>query len=342
MQLRYQGARGGRLKLAAIAALGLTLLILLWRPIAQVGGLALGAALIAFLADPIVRRLERRLPRPAASLCGLLGLSLSLGGALWLLLPALLRQLKELTRTLPALFAQLTSLANGIASRLEARLPGLSLTNVDLSALNGALAGVATGTVTLAANVAGFAAKLSLMAVLAYFVLRDRERVLLRLELLVPRRWRGMIVRMGVAVCRELRAYLRGQLLIALAVAVLAAVGLLLAGVKGALALGAIVGLMNMIPYFGPYIGGVPAVLVALSDGWQRAALTALTLAVIQQLDGSIVSPRILGSVTGLSPALVLVGIYAGARVAGVAGMLAALPILVAVRTVYRVSIQKL
>ena len=96
-----------------------------------------------------------------------------------------------------------------------------------------------------------------------------------------------------------------------------------------------------MIPYFGPFIGGVPAVLIALGDGPGKAAMVAVALAVVQQLDGSLISPKIMGSLTGFSPALVLVAIYAGARLGGIAGMLVALPAMMSIRTLFRVFVQK-
>ena len=116
---------------------------------------------------------------------------------------------------------------------------------------------------------------------------------------------------------------------------------LFIIGVRSALVLGLLIGVMNMIPYFGPFIGGAPAVLIALTDGWQKAALTFAALVLIQQLDGSWLSPRVLGSVTGFSPALVLVGLYAGASLGGVAGMLFALPVMLVIRTLFRVFVQK-
>ena len=179
------------------------------------------------------------------------------------------------------------------------------------------------------------------MFVLGYFFLCDHDRLLIRMELLVPRAVRPTAVRMGNAVCRELRLYLRGQGLIALAVGALAAVGLALIGLRSALVLGVIVGVLNMIPYFGPVLGGIPAVLAALGGGWKKAALTVFVLWAVQQADGMVISPRILGGVTGLSPAAVLIAIFVGSHVCGILGMLLALPVLMTFRTAYRIFVQR-
>ena len=341
MQLRAVRSRWPQVRLAGVV-LG-TALAACWLrgPILQVGGLALSAAALCFLALPLDKIFERRLPRPAAALLTLACIGGGLALLMWLLLPAMLRQLVDLARALPRTLAMLSGWIGQARLWLGQRLPGVALPELDLGGLQGVLAGVAGGTFSLAVNLADLIGRASLIVVLAYFFLCDRDRLLLRLELLLPQAARATAVRMGNAVSRELRLYLRGQLMIAGAVGLLSVAGLALVGVRSALVLGPLIGLLNMIPYFGPFIGGVPAVLIALGDGWQKAALTVLALTVVQQLDGSWISPRIMGSLTGFSPALVLVGIYAGARLGGIAGMLLAMPVMMATRTLFRVFVQK-
>ena len=341
MQLWSVAPRRRRLWFAGAAvALG-GLVFALCAPISQVAGLVLSAGLICFAASPLAALYEKRLSRPAAALAALLSIALALTLVLWLLLPAMLRELMDLLKAMPAAVSRLSGLLDGWRSALLARFPGLTLPGLDLPALQGVLSGVAGGTYSLAVDIADILGKASLSAVLAFSMLCERERLLLRLELLLPLSIRPMAVRMGNAVYRELRLYLRGQLTVALAVASLSGALLMLLGVRSALALGPIIGLLNLIPYFGPFIGGVPAVLIALGDGWRKAAMTLGALVLVQQLDGSFISPKIIGGVTGFSPALVLVVIYAGARLGGIGGMLLALPLMLSIRTLFRVFVQK-
>lgn len=341
MQLWMEAPRRRRLWIA-IAALALAALAWsLRRPLIQVAVLILTAAVLCFVASPLANLYARRLARPASALCALTTLAALLALVLWLLLPAMLRELTDLARALPSAVTQLTGLLNRWQASIQARLPGLRLPGTDPSAIQGMLAALAGGTYSLAVNIAELIGLASLAAVLAYSMLCERDRLLLLAELLLPQAARPTLVRMGNAVCRELRLYLRGQLTIALAVSALATAALMLLGVRSALVLGPIIGLFNMIPYFGPFIGGVPAVLIALGDGWKKAALTLAALVLVQQLDGSFISPRIMGSVTGFSPALVLVAIYTGSRLGGIAGMLLALPIMLSIRTLFRVFVQK-
>ncbi|MBQ8109979.1 MAG: AI-2E family transporter [Clostridia bacterium] len=341
MQLRIAAPARGRLRVIGVISALTALAIVLFRPLVQVAALVLGAALLCFVASPLAKSYERRLSRPLSALLCLLSIGLVCVGIGWLLLPTMLRELIDLARALPGSVERLAAWTGQAQSWLSAHLPGVALPELNLSGMEGALSGAVTGVLSAVYNVADVIGQLSMVLVLAYFFLCDRENLLLRLELLLPQSVRHTAVCMASAAGRELRLYLRGQLMISGVVGLMSTLALLLTGVRGALALGPIVGLFNMIPYFGPFIGSIPAVLIALGDGWQRAAMAALALALVQQLDGAWISPRIMGSLTGFSPALVLVGIYAGARIGGIAGMLFALPIMMLIRTLFRIFVQK-
>ena len=320
MQIRLDGRARALAVRIGVGLVGLALLWLLRRPIMRTAGLLLGAAGLAFLVSPLANRFEGRLGRTAASLLALLCAALAVGMLAALLLPAMIGQARSLAKVLPDSIGQLSDW-------LE-------------QARRGIVSGLAGGTLALAGSAAGTISRLSLMVMLAFFFLCDRDRLLLRLELLTPARHRCTAVRMGGAVLRECRLYLQAQLMVSACVGALSAAGLALSGVPSPLVLGAVVGLFNMVPYFGPFIGGVPAVLAALGLSWRRTALSAGVLIVVQQLDSAVISPRVMGSLTGFSPAAVLLAIYAGAGFGGVAGMLAALPALMSARTVYRVFVQ--
>ncbi len=330
-----------RIRVGLVAAGIAATCLALRRPLLQVGSLLLGAVVLCFISAPIAALFEKKLSRPFASLAGLLALGLVAGGLVWLLLPTIVRELFDLAHTLPGTLARLAGWLDLAQSRISARLPGVVLPRLDLGGAQNALSGLAGSTVALACDLAEVAGRISMTAVLAYFLLCDRDRLLLRLELLLPRSARPVAVSMGNAVCRELRMYLRSQLIIASAVALISTLSLAVLRLRNALVLGVSIGILNMVPYFGPFIGGAPAVLIALGDSWQKALMTVAALAIVQQLDGSWISPRVVGSLTGFSPALVLLGIYAGAKIGGLGGMLFAMPVMMTVRTLFRVFVQK-
>jgi predicted PurR-regulated permease PerM len=110
-----------------------------------------------------------------------------------------------------------------------------------------------------------------------------------------------------------------------------------LIGLNNAMLLGAIVAVFNLIPYFGPFLGGIPVTVSALTQGFLKTAMTLFILFAVQQLDGLVISPRIMGGVMGVHPAAVLLAIAIGSSVGGIMGMLFALPILLIVKTCLRV-----
>lgn len=329
-----------RLLKGALIALSAILAVIIWGDVLlQLLGILFGAALIAFFLCPACGLLEKRLPRSLAALIILIAAAAALLGALAFLLPALLRQLLQLGELLPDALGRIGAILQRAGAWIARQIPGAALPQMDLSPLGDELARAMHGLSGALGSLAGGLYRIFLSAVLSYFLISDRERILLRLELLVPQRWRCAAVRSSNALLRQLRMYLRGQITIALAVGALACIAMGLLGLRGPILLGMMVGACNVIPYFGPFLGGIPAVAAALCISWQRALITVLALFLLQQIDGLVISPRVMGSITGFSPAVVLLALFAGARIGGIGGMLLALPVMMAFRTVYRVFV---
>lgn len=127
--------------------------------------------------------------------------------------------------------------------------------------------------------------------------------------------------------------FLRGQLLDALIVAIITSVVLTILRVDFAVLLGCFAGITNVIPYFGPVFGAIPAVIVALfTAGLSKAVVTLIAFVIIQQIDGNIINPKIVGSSTGLHPLFVLLAVTFGGYHWGLLGMVLAVPIFACIR----------
>ncbi len=121
--------------------------------------------------------------------------------------------------------------------------------------------------------------------------------------------------------------FLRGQLLDALIVAIVTSIVLTVIRVDFAVLLGCFAGITNIIPYFGPVFGAVPAIIVALfTDGFSKALITLIAFVVIQQIDGNLIYPKVVGSSTGLHPVFVLLAVTFGGYFWGILGMVLAVP----------------
>ncbi|MBQ2957787.1 MAG: AI-2E family transporter [Clostridia bacterium] len=324
-----------------LLVLATALITYLWRAqVLLLVRLLLGGGTVAYLFYPVSQWFQKkfRIGRVLSILCSFLCAALVVSAAALLLLPPLVRQMRDIISAAPAFFGSVRSQFQSFNASLSGLgLSRLSLPELNLDRMISSLPPLLGGTASFAGSIVSAFTEWTLSFMLGYYILRDRERVLLRLELLVPSAFRKTALCIVSDVHREITSFLRGQLLISLIVAGLSAFALMLAGVRSFLALGLIVGLFNMIPYFGPLLGAVPAVLMALSQGLPTALLAAFSLFAVQQLDSIFISPRIMGALTGLHPGTVLLAITLGSSLSGILGMLLAIPSALAVRAIFRV-----
>lgn len=341
MQQIQPFAKGSRLKSVILILTALLILLFFANLAADAVRIFFGACILSFILLPAVRFLERKMKPSIAALSALIAVFLGILLIIILILPLLVRQFSAFIELLPEAFDRLKQAASGITEWFGRRFPNMKLPQFNLTAVEDGFTSIAKTTINYVGSIAGKIYTLALTAVLSCFLLSGREKSLLRAELLIPGVWRKTVVRMGNAILRELRLYLRGQAGIAFAVAVLASAGLMILGIPGGLFLGILVGIFNVIPYLGPVIGGFPAVIMALSISWRKALLSIAVLFVVQQIDSLVISPRIMGSITGFSPAVILIALYLASRAGGVWGLLLAMPLMMCIRTVYRVFVQR-
>lgn len=330
-------------KLIAFAAVIAASAVLLWKHIAPIVSLVIGGGIIAFLFDPLSEKLALHMKRSLAAALSIVLVAGSLGGVIFLMAPYMARQAALLADAVPESVAVIRNLMDRLAVWLGER--GISIedwaTRIDWNAFSSAFSSVITKTVSFFGGIASGISSFVLMIVLAYFFLSDRDKLLLRLEMLVPLKNRKLAVQMAGAVKRELKLYIRGQAMICLTVGIISAVALSVIGIPSAPLLGVLIGVLNLIPYFGPLLGGIPAVLLAFGGGVQKVIITAIVLIAVQQFDNAYISPRIMGELTGVSPVAVLLAITLGNSFAGIIGMLFALPVLLILRISLRVWAQR-
>ena len=179
-----------------------------------------------------------------------------------------------------------------------------------------------------------------LLVVVSIYILLDMQRLTEAVDRRFPPHGRGgLIVRMEQAVA----SYVKGQFLLSLIIGVSVGLGLYLLGVVGlfpngekyAAAFGAWAAVTELIPYIGPWLGAIPPVLYALVQHPLSALWVALLFLGIQQLEGHVVVPKVMGRSLRLHPLLVIFGLLAGGEIYGFAGILVALPLLAAGRAAW-------
>jgi predicted PurR-regulated permease PerM len=182
---------------------------------------------------------------------------------------------------------------------------------------------------------AGLAVGQFLMALtMGYYWLTARERMLELLLRMSPVRARARIELVWNDVETTLAAWMRGQVILVLAVGVASYAGLRLLGMEYALPLAVIAGLTEAIPIVGPILGAIPAVVLGFGHSVEMGLLVSLLYLVIQQVEGYFLVPRVMERAIGLHPLTVLVALIAGATLNGMVGALLAVPVVGAVQVV--------
>lgn len=168
---------------------------------------------------------------------------------------------------------------------------------------------------------------LVLTPILGYYMLRDHSSAQRTIRNWLSPESRPELARLANDVNHLLRQFVGGYLLVSLVVALMSAAFYALIGVDYPLALGLIMGIADLIPYFGPLLGAIPAVLVAWGDSAALALVTAIGLLLLQQAEGSVITPRIMGDRIGLHPLTTIFAVMAGGYLAGILGTILAVPV---------------
>lgn len=148
------------------------------------------------------------------------------------------------------------------------------------------------------------------------------------LHLTMPQKGSAIITETLSEINSVLSKFIRGALLDAVIVAILSSIGLSIMGLEAAVFIGVFAGICNVIPYFGPVIGMVPAFLMGFcTEGFLQGVIAVIILFVVQQIDSNIIYPKVVGSSTGLHPLMVLLAVTVFGYFGGILGMLLAVPI---------------
>ncbi len=312
----------------AWSALGVALLVLL-------AGWAFGklmpvvlpvavAVLLATLLRPIASRLEQRRVRPAlAAIISVLIAVLVLVGLIALILPPFIAKLTDLG-------SSLEEGVHRVAYSLGESLAGMDRAEVDrqlASAVDRAQERLGGTAMTATTSLAGGLASVILVFFLAFFLVKDGRRMWMWVLDSLPKSRREAVGEVGERMWTNLTAYTRGVVFVATVDAVLIGAVLLGLGIPLALPLIVLTWLAAFFPIIGAIVAGAAAVLVALVTGGSTDALIVLAaIVVVQQVEGNVLYPVVVGPRLRLHPIVVLVSVAAGGTLAGIPGAFLAVP----------------
>ncbi|MDD9940462.1 MAG: AI-2E family transporter [Myxococcales bacterium] len=302
------------------------------------------AFLLAYMFDPLVDRFEAmRLPRSVGIAIILSIVLVSLGLFLLLAAPAIASDVLTLVQQLPLALQRLLGLLEPTLAQVGVHVPGsvpefLSAYSEDLATL---APSAVTPLRTLAAGLwGGTASALGALGagvtvpIFAFYLLEDFDRIVARTHNLLPLDLRSQVATLAAEVDQVLGQFVRGQLTVMALLAMLYAGGYAAVGVKLAVPIGVVAGLLSFIPYAGSAIAlGLALLMTALHYvGFGQVIAVIAVYAVIQLLEGFVITPKIVGDKLGLSPVWVLFALMVGGNLFGFLGVMLALPVAAVVK----------
>lgn len=295
------------------------------------------SAILAYLGDPLTDKLETyRLSRTQSVIVVFLTMALVLTLVLFLLIPQLEGQIANLISNLPAYADKMNTV---VLPWFEQRFR-LNIRHIQTNELINMVknhwqnaGGIVASTMSSVSHSGGvivaWLMNLVLIPVVTFYLLRDWDILIAKIYDLLPRRVAPTMAKLAGEVNTVLSAFLRGQFYVMLALGCIYSLGLWMTGLDLALLIGMLAGLVSFIPYLGAIVGIVSACIAALVQYQALAQLVpvALVFLVGQVLEGSVLTPKLVGNKIGLHPVAVIFSVMAGGQLFGFLGILLALPV---------------
>lgn len=265
---------------------------------------------------PVVNRWERKIKRLPAVLALILIALAVLTFVVYILVPPLINQLQDFIKNLPEIMTRY--------SFLSSYRP---LINNSLKSLTSNMSGLTGNFVNITASVFGGIFSFITALVMTIYLLLDRDGLKNFVISIIPADSQVPIINLAKKMSVKVGDWFRGQLILSSIIGLIYLIGLLIIGVPYALAIAVLAGIMEFVPVIGPIITGVIAALVALSISPIRALFVIVLFIVVQQLENTILVPKIMQKALGLSPIVIILALLIGAKILGLIGALLAVPL---------------
>lgn len=288
------------------------------------------ATLLAMAFSPMVDWLsKKRIPRPLGIIIIYLILFIIFFGVIALIIPPLIEEVAQITQHFPALWEKfMQSFSSDGTNPQESEI--IYAINQGLSSMKDALASSTSNVFSMIRTVFGNIISFILILVLAFYFLVQEGAIRRAIKYLTPPEYHANVYSIISKMQDRIGRWLRGEMILVLVVGILILIGLKILNVKYFLVLALLAGIMEVIPYVGPFISAVPAVFIAFSDSiWKGLAVIVLYW-IVQQMENHIIVPKVMQKAIGLNPIIIILAILIGAKLFGFLGVVIAVPTIAA------------
>ncbi|WP_196246299.1 AI-2E family transporter [Lacticaseibacillus zhaodongensis] len=319
----------------------------LFTPISTFLSTIMGPFLIAgflyYLLQPLVKLLRKlHVTGRAANVMAFVFLVLIIVGGLAYLIPQVVDQVVGLVNSIPAFLKDTESFVRTFAkSNLAAELHIQDILNsINLNqgeALKFASKHLSTGAITFSAvvgHIGNALVNVFMAPLVLFYFMKDGDRLSPSLQRFTPPRWRKFVANLLHKMNATMDSYFTGQFTDMLIVGILSCIGYTISGTPYALVIGITAGIMNMVPYIGPWLGAIPAVLVASTVSWKQVVFAVIVAVAVQQIDNNFVYPNVIGKSMEIHPLTVLVLLLTAGNMFGLLGVILGIPVYAVIKTI--------
>lgn len=310
-------------------------LVFVWA-IRDIVGIVFVAWVLASALNPWINTLQRyHIPRSLGILSVYLLFLAVVTAIIVLLVPPVATELSSIAQNFPEYYSSLQALLVGLQQTGEQYgLVGTLQTTLDNAVQQ--FANISSGLYDTIASIFGGVAATIGVLVIAFYMTVEEDGIKKFLQGILPPQYQPYMIHKINQIQIRLSNWLWGQLILMTFIGVMVALAMWAIGVKYWLVLGLLAGLTEFIPIIGPIIATIPAILFAFTDftvAPYKPFIVLIVFIVIQQLENQLLVPRIMGRAVGLNPIVVIIGLLIGAKLAGLVGMLLAIPLITIVTT---------
>ncbi|NVN79356.1 AI-2E family transporter [Enterococcus avium] len=258
------------------------------------------------------------------------------------IIPNLVEQLVSLARNIPGFISNMQTWLQELANNAT-RFPLFKeldvdkyISNLDVSAgsiIQQSLTGVTNGLGSVIGKITTIVLLLVTVPFILFYMLKDGEKLVPNIERLFPEKQRENIKGLLQQLNKTLSDYISGQAIECLFVGTFTFLGYLLIGVDYAFLFGVIAGLTNLIPYLGPYLGLAPALIYTFFDSPTRALLCIVVVIIVQQIDGNVIYPNVIGKSLNIHPLTIILILLVAGNLSGILGVFLGVPVYAILRT---------
>nr|WP_304217426.1 AI-2E family transporter [Fredinandcohnia onubensis] len=284
---------------------------------------------VAYLLHPIIEKISNRgVPRSLAILLIYFVFFGGVGFGIYKGIPVILAQLKDLAESFPEFSKTYRVWLKEIESG-SSQLPAFVHSQLDdlLNSLENYVDYLLSRTIEFLKVLLNSIFIIAIIPFIVFYLLKDHDQMMKAVWYITPRKLRKAGQLFFRDVDESLGNYIRGQLIVCLLVGTTASIAFWISGMKYPLLFGSIVGITNIIPYFGPIIGAIPAAIIAATISIKMLIIVVLVVFGLQFIEGNLLSPIIVGKSLRLHPIVIIAALLVGGEVGGVVGLIVAVPV---------------